>query len=85
MALSAGILVVFFAEMRRFVKPGGATINLAGAVFSMTYVGMMIGFLIQLRMAWGVLAVISVILIVKIVRHRSLYRWTSDRSEQDGT
>lgn len=66
LALAAGVILAFVAEMHRFQKPGGVTINLSGAVFTMTYVGVMLGFLVLIRMGWGVMAVASVIVVVKM-------------------
>lgn len=66
LALAGGVIFAFVTEMRKFEKPGHATINLAGAVFAMAYIGMMMGFLVQIRMAWGVTAVLSLIVVVKM-------------------
>jgi phosphatidate cytidylyltransferase len=66
LALSAGIILAFVGEMRRYKKPGGVTINLAGAVFAMTYVGLLVGILVLIRMNWGLWGVLSVIVVVKM-------------------
>ncbi len=65
-ALAAGVILVFLVEMLRYERPGGATVNLAAAVFTMVYIGLLISFLVQLRMTWGVGALLSPIVVVKM-------------------
>ena len=65
-ALAVGVMLVFAGEMRRYRNPGGVTVNLAAAVFALVYVGVMLGFVIQLRMAWGVGALASLVIVVKL-------------------
>jgi phosphatidate cytidylyltransferase len=52
--------------MRRYHHPGGVTINLAGAVFAIGYLGLLSCFMIQLYMAYGILAVLSLVLVTKM-------------------
>lgn len=66
LALAAGVLVAFLGEMRRYKKPGGVTINLAGAVFAMVYVGLMLSFVVRLRLGWGIAALASLVIVVKM-------------------
>ena len=66
LALAAVVLLAFVAEMRRFERPGGATGNLAAAIFSMTYLGLMLSFIVQLRMAWGISGLASMVIVVKM-------------------
>ena len=66
LALGVGVLVVFLGEMRRYEKPGRVAVNLAAAVFGLVYVGVMLSFVIQLRMMWGVGALASLIIVVKM-------------------
>lgn len=66
LGLAAAILICFGAEMIRFVRPGGVTINLAGAVFAVMYVGFLASFIIQLRMAFGITALLSLIVVAKM-------------------
>jgi len=66
MAMALGVLLVFVAEMRRFERPGGVTVNVAAAVFAMVYLGVLLTFLIQLRMSWGIAGLVSVVLVTKM-------------------
>lgn len=65
-ALAVGVGLIFLAEMRRFERPGGVTVNVAAAVFAIVYLGMLSAFLIQIRMSWGIAGVASVILVTKM-------------------
>jgi phosphatidate cytidylyltransferase len=60
------ILAVFIGEMLRYEKPGGNLANAAASVFALSYVGLMFYFLAQLRMNWGVGAMASMIIVVKM-------------------
>jgi phosphatidate cytidylyltransferase len=60
------VLVVFFGEMLRYEKPGGILANFAASVFALAYVGLMFYFIAQLRMTWGVGAMLSMIVVVKM-------------------
>lgn len=66
MALAAGAGLIFLAEMLRFERPGGVTVNVAAAVFAVIYLGTLLTFLIQIRMSWGIAGVASVILVTKM-------------------
>lgn len=66
LALAAGVLLAFLAEMRRFDQPGGATANLAAAVLTMVYVGLMLSFVVRLRLGWGIGALASLVIVVKM-------------------
>ena len=69
LALVAAAILALIGEMRRFEKPGTAIVHVAVAVFSMTYVGVLMSFLVALRTfggnAQGMIAILSVIIIVK--------------------
>jgi phosphatidate cytidylyltransferase len=65
-ALAGAVLLVFVAEMRRYEKPGGATGNVAAAVLILVYVGWMLSFAVQLRIRWGMGALVSMLLVVKM-------------------
>ena len=65
-ACALGMIFAFFVEIMRFKGPGGNTINLAGAVFAVAYLGMLSTFLIQLRVAFGVAALFSLIIVAKM-------------------
>jgi len=66
LAVAAGIILSFAAEMRRYTHPGGVTINLAGAVFAIAYLGLLSCFMIQLHMAYEIGAMLSLVVVVKL-------------------
>jgi len=66
LALGAGVLLAFLAEMRRFEKPGGATANLAASVLVMVYVGLLLSFVVRLRLDAGIGALASLVIVVKM-------------------
>jgi phosphatidate cytidylyltransferase len=66
LALAGAVLLAFVAEMRRFERPGGATGNLAAAMFSIIYLGLLLSFVVQLRMAWGISGLASMVIVVKM-------------------
>ncbi|MCL2623991.1 MAG: phosphatidate cytidylyltransferase [Planctomycetaceae bacterium] len=67
---AGGILIAFTGEMWRYkrahLRPGGVTINLAGAVFIMGYLGLLTCFIILLRMTYGLVPLLMMIAIVKM-------------------
>lgn len=65
-AMGWGVIIAFLGEMRRYTRPGGTTVNLAGAVFAITYVGLLCCFMIQLRMAFGIQAILSLVVVTKL-------------------
>jgi phosphatidate cytidylyltransferase len=60
------VLLSFSAEMCRYRKPGGNIANVAGAIFALVYVGFMLTFAVQLRVWWGMAALASWIIVVKM-------------------
>ncbi len=66
LALAAGVMLILLAEMRRYERPGGVTINVAAAVFAVVYLGVLLTFLIQLRMSWGIAALASLVIVTKM-------------------
>jgi phosphatidate cytidylyltransferase len=66
LAIAAGVLIAFVGEMLRFKLPGGHLINLSGAVFAIVYVGLLGSFLVMLRIAYGVTALASMIVVAKL-------------------
>lgn len=60
------VLLAFCAEMLRYRKPGGVTLNLAGAVFAFAYLGVMLSFAVQLRLIWGIGSLASLLIVVKM-------------------
>lgn len=65
-ALTICTLLLFINEMRLFQKPGRAIINVAASLFVLIYTGLFMSFLVQLRLAWGVGALVSLIIVVKM-------------------
>ncbi len=67
--LAIGAILVFLTEMRRYRQPGTATVNVALSLFPFVYIGVLWGFIPLLRRfhdnGWGMMALISAILIVK--------------------
>jgi len=66
LALAAAVLGAFVAQMCRYGGPGGATANVAADVFAVVYVGFLLSFLVLLRLTWGVGALASVLIVVKM-------------------
>lgn len=66
LAFAIGLFICFASEMRRYQHPGGVTINLAGAVFAIAYLGMLSCFMILLHMAYGIGAILSLIVVTKM-------------------
>ena len=66
MALTICTLASFVIEMRFFQEPGQAISNLAASALALMYVGLLASFLVQLRLAFGVGALVSLIIVVKM-------------------
>jgi phosphatidate cytidylyltransferase len=65
-ALTICTLVLFVDEMRLFQRPGRAIANMAASALALVYVGVLLSFLVQMRLAWGVGALVSLIIVVKM-------------------
>ena len=65
-SLAVAVLLVFLGQMWRYKKPGGNMANLAVAVFALVYIGLMLWFAVQMRMAWGVGALAAWVIVVKM-------------------
>ncbi len=65
LAVAAALAAALVAEMRRYEKPGGITANLAAAAFTLIYVGLLLSYVVALRLQWGIGALASLILVVK--------------------
>jgi phosphatidate cytidylyltransferase len=59
-------IVIFINEMYRFQKSGQAMINISASIFALVYVGLFLSFLVQIRMIWGIGAMASLIIVVKM-------------------
>lgn len=70
LALAAMVAFVFWAEMARYRAAGTSTLNASLAIFSLIYIGFLIGFWALLRLhidnGWGMTALFSMLLIVKM-------------------
>jgi phosphatidate cytidylyltransferase len=69
-ATALAVLLAFAAEMRRYQGPGGMTVNIALAVLAVGYIGLLMSFLIALRLfgesGTGMAALLSMIIAVKL-------------------
>jgi phosphatidate cytidylyltransferase len=66
LALAMALVIVFIGEMRRYERPDGVTANMAVEAFAIVYVGFLLGFLVQLRSIWGIGALASLLIVVKM-------------------
>jgi phosphatidate cytidylyltransferase len=71
MALGLTVLWTFLAEMARFTGPGQVSERLGLAVLSLTYVGLLLSFVCQLRLlgpggTQGIAALASLVIVVKM-------------------
>ena len=68
-AATAALAIVFVAEMRRYREPGGVIVNVALATFAIMYIGLLMSFVVKLRMfhdnAWGMAALVSLAFVTK--------------------
>lgn len=64
------VILIFVVEMARYREPGQSTIQLATAIFCLTYVGWLVSFLAQLRVLGdryvGMAALVSTVIVVKM-------------------
>jgi phosphatidate cytidylyltransferase len=65
-ALGLSVLLIVLGEIRRYCQPGGNMANVAMGIFVLIYVGLMVTFAAQLRLVWGVGALLSWIIVVKM-------------------
>jgi phosphatidate cytidylyltransferase len=66
LAFAAAVLLVIVGQLWCYQKPGGNTAHLAAGVFALVYVGLMLSFAVQLRIAWGVGALAAWVIVVKM-------------------
>ncbi len=67
--LAVALGLVFLAEVLRYGPtgiPGTAAQNLAGGIFALVYLGAMFSLLVHLRMAFGMGALLSLVVVVKL-------------------
>ncbi|HBT75376.1 MAG TPA: hypothetical protein DEB39_00280 [Planctomycetaceae bacterium] len=65
-AIALCVVVAFVGEIIHFKSPGNHAINLSGAVFTVVYIGLLATFLVQLRVAFGIAALFSLIIVAKM-------------------
>lgn len=66
LSMACGVIVAFIGEMIRYRAPGHHTIDLAGAIFIITYIGMLGCFMIMLRITYGIGAILSLVIVTKL-------------------
>lgn len=66
LATGLAVILVLVAEMARYRAPGGATAAVATSIFAVVYVGVLMAFAVQLRMQWGLAALASMLIAVKV-------------------
>ena len=66
LALAAGMILAFVGEMRRYSRPGRVTENLSAVILAQAYVGLLLSFVIQLRLLGGMAALLSLVIVVKM-------------------
>ena len=66
LALALAVFAILVAEMRRYEKPGGATANIGAATFALVDVGVLLSFVVQLRLLWGIGALAALVVVVKM-------------------
>lgn len=64
-ATALGLMFAFLVEMRRYQAPGESIANLAAAALSLIYVGVFMSLLVHLRLAGGLLPLVSLVAVVK--------------------
>ena len=80
LALMAATIAAFVGEMRRYQKPGGVTVNLALAVFSLVYIGVQMGSIVQLRVLGGNAAgLVQLVALVAVVKMGDIGAYTVGR------
>jgi len=65
-AFVVAVVLAFVAEMTRYKEPGRVMADLAAAVFSVAYLGLLLSYVVRLRIAWGVGALASLLIVVKM-------------------
>lgn len=66
LAMALALAAAFMAEMQRFERPGKTLAPLAASAFALVYVGLMLSFAVQLRLAFGIGALVSLVLVIKL-------------------
>ena len=64
--LVLALAALFAAEIARYGREGSVAANLGGGGFALVYVGAALGLIVQLRMTWGLGALVSFVVVVKM-------------------
>ena len=64
--VSLPVFAIFIAEMVRYRQPGKSMANIAGGFLAIVYVGMMLQLAVWFRLVWGVGALATWIVVVKM-------------------
>ncbi len=85
-ALAIAALAAFVGEIARYKEPGWAAVNLSLTIFSFVYVGLLLTFVTQIAFgANGLVALLSLVIVVKMGDNGSVYSWQSYRPTQNDT
>jgi phosphatidate cytidylyltransferase len=58
--------MALLGEVARYEKPGRIIENLAATLFAVVYLGLMLSFAVRLRLEWGIGALASLVIVVKM-------------------
>jgi phosphatidate cytidylyltransferase len=65
-ALAVAVILAVVGELARYEAPGRVTADLAAAVFAVVYLGFLLSFMVRLRLDWGMGALASMLIVVKM-------------------
>jgi len=65
-SLFVAVWLLFLVGVAQYEGPGGNAARLAAAVLAVVYVGLFLAFAVELRMRWGVGALASLVVVVKM-------------------
>lgn len=66
LVLAVLVLAAFCGEMFRYKTANGAIANLGSTVLSLAYVGVMLAVMVKLRLTYGIGALVSLVIVVKM-------------------
>jgi phosphatidate cytidylyltransferase len=70
LAMTFGIALSFIGEMQRYCEPGRSTSSIALSILAIAYAGLLLSFLVNLRLLngheWGMVSLLSLIITVKL-------------------
>ncbi|MGD9722152.1 MAG: phosphatidate cytidylyltransferase [Pirellulales bacterium] len=81
LAFALVLLAAFVAEMSRYERPGGGTtINLALAALGVAYVGLLMSFVVQLRVLGGAITgMVNLLALIMVVKFADIGAYTTGR------